>query len=53
MSPVLVASFRFQISATLTKPMSAGTSTNGPTTAVNATPDAKPKTPTATAKEYI
>jgi len=39
----------FQAGATVTNPISAGTSTSGPTTAANAAPDASPNTPTATA----
>src|SRR5208283_4479753 len=38
-----------QRSATVTRPIKAGTSTSGPTTAANAAPEWRPKTPTATA----
>src|SRR5690554_4469516 len=37
-------------SATVTSPMSTGTSTSGPTTAANATPEPSPNTVTATAR---
>ncbi len=40
---------RFQRSATETNAISAGTSTNGPTTAAKVAPEVSPKTPTATA----
>ena len=40
---------RWKYSATLTSPISTGTSTSGPMTAANAAPELMPKTATATA----